>query len=44
MCGIVCAFDIKGENEVVRSIVLKMAQKLRCPSYPTFPYGKSDRA
>ena len=29
MCGIVCAFDIKGENEVVRSNVLKMAQKLR---------------
>tara|TARA_B100000575_G_C23143582_1_gene666593 strand:+ start:3301 stop:4968 length:1668 start_codon:yes stop_codon:yes gene_type:complete len=29
MCGIVCAFNIKGDNKFVRSNVLKMAQKLR---------------
>ena len=29
MCGIVCAFNIKGDNEVVRANVLKMAQRLR---------------
>ena len=29
MCGIVCAFNIKGDNEIVRSNVLKMAQKVR---------------
>ena len=29
MCGIVCAFDIKGDKEVVRANVLKMAQRLR---------------
>ena len=29
MCGIVCAFNIKGNNEIVRSNVLKMAQKVR---------------
>ncbi|MBL6654897.1 MAG: asparagine synthase B [Flavobacteriaceae bacterium] len=29
MCGIVCAFNIKGDKEVVRANVLKMAQRLR---------------
>ena len=29
MCGIVCAFNLKGNNEVIRSNVLKMAQKVR---------------
>jgi len=29
MCGIVCAFDIKGDKELIRSNVLKMAQKVR---------------
>ena len=29
MCGIVCAFDIKGDQEVVRASVLKMAQRVR---------------
>ena len=29
MCGIVCAFDIKGDREVVRANVLKMAQRVR---------------
>ena len=29
MCGIVCAFNIKGDNEFVRSNVLKMAQRVR---------------
>ena len=29
MCGIVCAFNIKGDKEVVRTNVLKMAQKVR---------------
>ena len=29
MCGIVCAFNIKGDKEVVRTNVLKMAQRLR---------------
>ena len=29
MCGIVCAFNIKGDNDVVRSNVLKMAQRVR---------------
>ena len=29
MFGIVCAFDIKGDKEVVRANVLKMAQRLR---------------
>jgi asparagine synthase (glutamine-hydrolysing) len=29
MCGIVCAFNVKGNNEVIRSNVLKMAQKVR---------------
>jgi asparagine synthase (glutamine-hydrolysing) len=29
MCGIVCAFNIKGDNEAVRADVLKMAQRLR---------------
>ena len=29
MCGIVCAFNIKGDNEFVRANVLKMAQRVR---------------
>ena len=29
MCGIVCAFNVKGNNDVIRSNVLKMAQKVR---------------
>jgi asparagine synthase (glutamine-hydrolysing) len=29
MCGIVCAFNIKGNNDSIRANVLKMAQKLR---------------
>tara|TARA_B100000700_G_scaffold103670_1_gene117058 strand:- start:291 stop:1958 length:1668 start_codon:yes stop_codon:yes gene_type:complete len=29
MCGIVCAFDIKSNSDLVRSNVLKMAQKVR---------------
>ena len=29
MCGIVCAFNIKGDNDNVRTNVLKMAQRLR---------------
>jgi len=29
VCGIVCAFNIKGDNDVVRSNVLKMAQRVR---------------
>ena len=29
MCGIVCAFNIKGNNDAVRANVLKMAQRLR---------------
>jgi asparagine synthase (glutamine-hydrolysing) len=29
MCGIVCAFNIKGNNDEIRSNVLKMSQKLR---------------
>ncbi len=29
MCGIVCAFNIKVDNEAVRADVLKMAQRLR---------------
>ena len=29
MCGIVCAFNLKGDRELVRSNVLKMAQKVR---------------
>jgi len=29
MCGIVCAFNIKGNKELIRSNVLKMAQKVR---------------
>ncbi len=29
MCGIVCAFDINGDKELIRSNVLKMAQKVR---------------
>ena len=29
MCGIVCAFNIKGDKEVVRANVLKMAQRVR---------------
>ena len=29
MCGIVCAFDIKSNSDVVRSNVLKMAKKVR---------------
>lgn len=29
MCGIVCAFDIKGDKNEIRSNVLKMSQKLR---------------
>ena len=29
MCGIVCAFNIKGNNDAVRASVLKMAQRLR---------------
>jgi asparagine synthase (glutamine-hydrolysing) len=29
MCGIVCAFNIKGDNDSIRTNVLKMAQKLR---------------
>ena len=29
MCGIVCAFNIKGDKEVVRTNVLKMAQRVR---------------
>ena len=29
MCGIVCAFNIEGNNDEIRSNVLKMSQKLR---------------
>jgi len=29
MCGIVCAFNIKGNNDEIRSNVLKMSQKVR---------------
>ncbi len=29
MCGIVCAFNVKGNNDLVRANVLKMAQKVR---------------
>ena len=29
MCGIVCAFNIKGNNDLVRGNVLQMAQKVR---------------
>ena len=29
MCGIVCAFNIKGDKELVRANVLKMAQRVR---------------
>ena len=29
MCGIVCAFNIKGDNHLIRSKVLQMAQKVR---------------
>ena len=29
MCGIVCAFNIKGNNDAVRANVLKMAKRLR---------------
>ena len=29
MCGIVCAFNLKGDNETIRSNVLKMSQKVR---------------
>jgi len=29
MCGIVCAFNIKGNNDLIRGNVLKMAQKVR---------------
>ena len=29
MCGIVCAFNIKGDKEFVRANVLKMAQRVR---------------
>jgi len=29
MCGIVCAFNIKGDKEIVRTNVLKMAQRVR---------------
>ena len=29
MCGIVCAFNIKGDNDNVRANVLKMAQRVR---------------
>jgi len=29
MCGIVCAFNLKGNNDFIRSNVLKMAQKVR---------------
>ena len=29
MCGIVCAFNLKGDRELIRSNVLKMAQKVR---------------
>ena len=29
MCGIVCAFNIKDNKELIRSNVLKMAQKVR---------------
>ena len=29
MCGIVCAFNVKGNNDFIRSNVLKMAQKVR---------------
>jgi len=29
MCGIVCAFNINGDNELIRSKVLQMAQKVR---------------
>jgi asparagine synthase (glutamine-hydrolysing) len=29
MCGIVCAFNIKGDNDLIRSKVLQMAQKVR---------------
>ncbi|GIS00303.1 MAG: hypothetical protein CM15mP102_11230 [Flavobacteriales bacterium] len=27
MCGIVCAFNVKGNKELIRSNVLKMAKK-----------------
>jgi asparagine synthase (glutamine-hydrolysing) len=29
MCGIVCAFNLKGDNDEIRSNVLKMSQKVR---------------
>ena len=29
MCGIVCAFNLKGDNDAIRTNVLKMAQKVR---------------
>ncbi len=29
MCGIVCAFNLKGDNDLIRSNILKMSQKLR---------------
>ena len=29
MCGIVCAFNLKGDRELIRSNILKMAQKVR---------------
>ena len=29
MCGIVCAFNLKGDNDIIRINVLKMAQKVR---------------
>ena len=29
MCGIVCAFNLKGNNDEIRSNILKMSQKLR---------------
>ena len=29
MCGIVCAFNVKGNNDIVRGNVLQMAQKVR---------------
>ena len=29
MCEIVCAFNLKGDNDLIRSNILKMSQKLR---------------
>ena len=29
MCGIVCAFNLKGDKDLIRSNVLEMAQKVR---------------